>query len=410
MIKFELVMLNKNKVNAKGEAIIYLRLTQNRKAKYLATGESCLPIEWNENKREVRAKNIQYRKINTNIKNFKTSKESIYDNSLNTEQKENMSLDGFLELIKPKSNNVISTDFFELINFKINTLKDLGKMGTSKYYQDTLNSIRSFEKRNKLDLTLINYEWLKSYETYLKKNKCIETGISVRMRAIRSIFNDAIEKNYISLVYYPFKAYKISKLKGGKKIRSISDAEIQSIINIDVSINQKLQLTKDLFLFSYYTGGMNFIDMMLLTSKSIIDNGNRVEYTRSKTKGLFNLKLTPPAKAIINRYKLNASITGFVFPILNSNHKTPIQIANRRHKTITQLNKNLKEIGRLCNIDFDLTSYVARHSFATHLKQKNIATDIISEALGHQNIKVTQTYLKRFGNEVTDNALETLIH
>ncbi|MFN5629552.1 MAG: tyrosine-type recombinase/integrase, partial [Bacteroidota bacterium] len=161
---------------------------------------------------------------------------------------------------------------------------------------------------------------------------------------------------------------------------------------------------------SYYTGGMNFIDMMQLTSKSIIDNGNRVEYTRSKTKGLFNLKLTPPAKAIINRYKLNASITGFVFPILNSNHKTPIQIANRRHKTITQLNKNLKEIGRLCNIDFDLTSYVARHSFATHLKQKNIATDIISEALGHQNIKVTQTYLKRFGNEVTDNALETLIH
>ncbi|MFN5795312.1 MAG: Arm DNA-binding domain-containing protein, partial [Bacteroidota bacterium] len=60
MIKFELVMQNKNKVNAKGEAIIYLRLTQNRKAKYLATGESCLPIEWNENKREVRAKNIQY--------------------------------------------------------------------------------------------------------------------------------------------------------------------------------------------------------------------------------------------------------------------------------------------------------------------------------------------------------------
>jgi len=410
MIKFELVMLNKNKVNAKGEALIYLRLTQNRKAKYLATGESCLPIEWNENKREVRAKNIQYRKINTNIKNFKTSKESIYDNSLNTEQKENMTLDGFLELIKPKSNNVISTDFFELINFKISTLKDLGKMGTSKYYQDTLNSIKSFEKRNKLDLTLINYEWLKSYETYLKKNKCIETGISVRMRAIRSIFNDAIEKNYISLVYYPFKAYKISKLKGGKKIRSISDAEIQSIINIDVSFNQNLQLAKDLFLFSYYTGGMNFIDMMLLTSKSIIDNGNRVEYTRSKTKGLFNLKLTPPAKAIINRYKLNASITGFVFPILNSNHKTPIQIANRRHKTITQLNKNLKEIGRLCNIDFDLTSYVARHSFATHLKQKNIATDIISEALGHQNIKVTQTYLKRFGNEVTDNALETLIH
>lgn len=410
MIKFELVLQNKNKVNAKGEVSIFLRLSQNRKSRYLATGEYCQVKEWLKDKNLVSAKNPNYKTINFNIQNFKTSKESIYNNTLTTDIKNRMTLDSFLELIKPKKAVVVSTDLFVLFNAKIQSLKEIGKISTAKYYNDSLNSIKLFEKRNSLDLTQINYNWLKDYENFLRGRNCIDSGISVKMRPIRTIFNEAIEKNYVSLVYYPFKTYKISKLKGGKKIRSITDSEIESIKNIDVSSNTQLQLAKNLFLFSYYTGGMNFIDMMKLQSKNIIENGNRVEYTRSKTKGLFNLKLTPPAKLIIHHYKAIANITGYVFPILNERHITPTQIANRKHKTLTEFNKNLKEIGRLCNIEFDLTSYVARHSFATHLKQKNIPTDVISEAMGHQNIKITQAYLKRFGNDVTDSALETLLN
>lgn len=409
MIKFELVLQNKKKVNAKGEVGIFLRLSQDRKSKYMATGEYCLVKDWLKEKRLVSAKNPQYKTINSNIKNFKSSKENIYNNTLTTDIKDRMTLDSFLELIKPKKVVVVSTDLFVLLNAKIDYLKEIGKISTAKYYNDALNSIKLFEKKQCLDLTLVTYNWLKDYENFLRRRKCISTGISVKMRAIRTIYNEAIEKSYISLVYYPFKAYKISKLKGGKKIRSITDTEILSIKNIDVSNNTNLQLAKNLFLFSYYTGGMNFIDMMLLQTKGIIENGNRIEYTRSKTKGQFNIKLTPPAKAIISQYKAYSNITCYVFPLLNERHKTPTQIANRKHKTLTQFNKDLKEIGRLCNIEFDLTSYVARHSMATHLKQKGIATDVISEAMGHQNIKITQTYLKRFGNDVTDNALETLL-
>jgi len=118
--------------------------------------------------------------------------------------------------------------------------------------------------------------------------------------------------------------------------------------------------------------------------------------------------LTEPAKRILDQYKKNAQITGYLFPILLQQNLTIKQQTYRKHKTLSQFNRNLKEIGRLCNIEFDLTSYVARHSFATHLKHKNTPTDIISEALGHQNLNVTQTYLSRFGNEVIDNALESV--
>lgn len=409
MIKFQLVLQNKNKINSKGLVLIYLRLTKDRKVKYLATGESCKPIEWNTNKSEVNAKNIHYKTINFNIQNFLSSIKNIYDNTLTTDVKKDLSIIQFVDLIKPKKNNVISTDFYILIKQKIDNLKENGKIGTADYYKDCLNSVLSFCKKQKLDLTEISMEWLQDYEKFLRKKKCIDSGIAVKMRAIRSIYNDAIKQNLISYAFYPFRNYQISKLKGVKRIRSIVDTDFKAIINLDVSNNSKLGLHKDIFLFSYYTGGMNFKDIIGLKSKNVFENGNRIEYTRSKTKSMFNLKLTKPAKEIINKYKENAKITDYVFPILTDFHVTPQQKENRKHKTLSQLNKSLKEFGRLCNVDFDVTSYVARHSTAQHLKEKNVPTDIISELLGHQNIRITQAYLKRFGNDVTDNALDNLI-
>lgn len=408
-MKFEVVLQNKHKINSKGEASIYLRITKDRKVKYLATGEYCKPSDWNNNKKEVKASNKFYKAINQNIQNFKTSIENIYNNTLTTEIKNRLSIDDFLEMLKPKKTKIISTDFFELINTKIETLKDTGKIGSSKYYHDCLNSIKKFHKKSKMDLTEITLEWLKNYETYLRKAGCIDGGIAVKMRAIRSIYNDAIKANLATYEKYPFKLYQISRLKSNKKIRSIGKSEIKLIQNLDVSNDKKLQLAKDLFLFSYYTGGINFIDMMKLQTSNIYDNGNRIDYTRSKTKGLFNLKLLTPAKDIIDKYKANAKITGFVFPLILRQGLTPLQISNRKHKTLGEFNRNLKTIGLMCNIDFDLTSYVARHSMAQHLKLNKVATDVISEAMGHQNLNITQTYLNRFGNDVTDSALETLL-
>ena len=87
----------------------------------------------------------------------------------------------------------------------------------------------------------------------------------------------------------------------------------------------------------------------------------------------------------------------------------PPQLENRKHKTLQRYNKELKEIAEICGIDKTLTSYVARHSFANCLKQKGVATDIISESMGHQNLSITQTYLKEFDNSVLDKAIEILV-
>jgi site-specific recombinase XerD len=223
------------------------------------------------------------------------------------------------------------------------------------------------------------------------------------------IFNECIENGLISQDKYPFKNYKISKLKHNKNARAISINDIRKIESLDTTVHDKLKLAKDLFLFSYYSGGINFKDIMLLDRDSIYNNNTRITYVRSKTNGLFDFKLSSKAKDIVDYYTHYRTDTKYIFPILLKDNLTPTQIENRRHKCISQFNKDLKTIGLICEIDFDLTSYVARHTFASNLKQKGIATDIISEAMGHKDIKVTQLYLKRLENSVIDNAIDSLI-
>lgn len=405
MIKFKLVLL-KHKTDANGLYPIYLRLTKGWNQKYINTGFRCKLNEWIEKSERVNKFCFDYKKTNVILAEIANQWINKY-NSLPIDKRETISLNEFIEYAERAKNKYKTLNFFDIIDNKIETLKEVGKMGTAKYYNDTKNNILRFTKTKKLTIDAINVEWLKKYENFLRLNDCVDSGIAVRMRAIRAIFNECIENDLIKLDTYPFKSYKIAKLKQNKKIRAITIEEIKAIAELDTIAHPKLKLSKDLFLFSYYTGGMNFKDLMLLKHSNIY-NDNRLTYIRSKTNRLFDFKLIDRAKEIVEYYKKQSIGTEYVFPILLNDNLTPTQIANRRHKCITQFNKDLKTIGMICNIDFDLTSYVARHSFASNLKDKGVATDTISEAMGHQNIKITQTYLKRLENEVIDNAMDKI--
>ena len=111
----------------------------------------------------------------------------------------------------------------------------------------------------------------------------------------------------------------------------------------------------------------------------------------------------------INTFDFSCLINISVFPILLKENLTHPQIENRKNKVLKQFNYALKEIGKLANIQKPITTYVARHSFATCLKQKGISTDIISESLGHQNLAITQAYLKDFENSILDEASLVLL-
>jgi integrase len=152
---------------------------------------------------------------------------------------------------------------------------------------------------------------------------------------------------------------------------------------------------------------MNFRDMATLKWKQVIKD--RVIYTRLKTGKMMQFKLLAPALEILEKYKSQrgGEKDDFVFPILNKHeHTTPQQISNRINRVLRQVNAELTQAAK---VPVHLTTYVARHTYATVLKQSGISTGVISEALGHKGEKITQTYLKSFSNEVIDEANSLLL-
>ena len=219
------------------------------------------------------------------------------------------------------------------------------------------------------------------------------------------IYNLAIEKGVVKKEYYPFSSYKVSRLHKDTAKRAIQKEDIRAVINYPVKGKDfYTRLAVALFSFSYFMGGINFVDMAYLTSKNIV--GGRLIYTRRKTGKLINLPLSSEALSVLE--VKNNTGGNYLFPILSSSHKTEQMKLNRLHKVITKVNRVLKQIGKELNLSVKLTTYVARHSFATVLKREGVSTSIICETLGHSSEKVTQIYLDSFENSQIDEAMSKL--
>lgn len=398
-------ILKRRKQHRDGSHPIVLKVIKDRVPKIISLGFTCRENEWNPEKKEFRKNHPNYIQRNAILNKLKGRALSIIDDFRNEDI--DFSLTQFEERFRGdhKRNNMSVYDFFE---YKIDLLNESGRTGSARAYKDASSALFRFYSDKNLLFQDLNANLLEKFEAHLRSRNNTDGGIAVRMRHIRAIYNDAISKNVASKSQYPFDTYKISKLKGKGLKRALNRNEIESIINFDIEYFPHLTNAKNYFLFSYFTRGMNFVDMMGLIWDNI--QGDYIVYIRSKTKGRFTIKILPPVQDILNYYKLHYNQTSYVFPILLKEGLTPMQIENRKSKTLKKFNKDLKELATTIGIDKKLTSYVARHSFATNLKELGVSTDIISESMGHQNINITNSYLKEFENDVIDQANEKLIH
>lgn len=403
MATFKFIQKNQAKTN--GLFPIYLRVIINRESRLIPINLACEKTQWNSKKEEFRKSFKDSIQKNSALLAIKNRAENIVAKSL-TDGKiishyefKNQFLD-----FKANGTNLTVNSFWEE---KIQDLIKSGRTGNARYYKDSMNSFFNFLVGKKINFSDLTPSLLSKYEVYLRERGNMETGIAVRMRAVRALYNDAIKNGHAKKENYPFDNYKLSSLKGKSEKRALSIENIQKIINLDLSQNPNLIDSRNYFVFSYYARGINFVDMMKLTWDNIFDN--RIQYVRSKTKGRFDIKVLEPVQKILDYYKSQQRATKYVFPILLKEDLTPQQIENRKFKTLKKFNNDLKLIAELCGIEFKLTSYCARHSFASNLKEKGVSTDKISEAMGHQNLSITQTYLKELGNDVIDEEMEKLL-
>lgn len=286
-------------------------------------------------------------------------------------------------------------------------IQNLKKENRTRYagmFEVSYSSFIKFNKHLDIPFSDIDVTWLKRYELWMKEQNLSVSTISTRIRHLRSVFNLAIAEHSIKNDCYPFRSYKVSKLNKQTAKRAISKKEVLKVMKYQGSTPME-SLAIDVFVFSYLNAGINFIDIAKLKRSNITEN--QLIYNREKTKKLINVPLQQKAIDIIAKYKNDKS--PYLFPILSPFHKTEVQIANRLHKVLAKINKHLKEIGEKLKLPIPLTTYVARHSYATVLKRAGVSTSIISESLGHSSEKITQVYLDSFDNSQINDAMKNLL-
>lgn len=393
------VLCYKSKVLSNGESPLMLRICKDGRKKYKSLGISINPIYWDYSKGKLKRNCPNYNSIHlliteqlneylNQIVDFQTSKKEFTASSL------------VEKLDQPIRKETVKA----FIEKEVSRLKAECRINYASSHKHLLNSLLSFKKNLEIPFSEIDVTWLKSYESFLKQQGLANNSIGIRFRTLRAVYNRAIEENLVKSECYPFKKYKVSKLHEDTLKRSISKNDIKRIM-VYSATNPAMRFSIDLFLFSYFMGGINFVDIAYLTNNNVIDN--LLVYVRKKTKKQIKLPLQSIAIDLINKYKQEDS--PFLFPILSSFHKTEQQKINRVRKVIKQINKQLKIIGKELALPIDLTTYVARHSFATSLKRSGVSTSLISEALGHSSERVTQIYLDSFGSDQMEDAMKNLL-
>lgn len=398
------VVCYKSKTLSNGEYPLMLRICKDGKKKYQSLGISVLPRYWDftRNKPKPNCPNKEY------IQKIILDKQTELQQRVlefNSEQKEYTTT----TLLNDKNKKFELKTVCQFYQELIEQYKNNDKCGNRLIYKSSYNSLKVFTK-NQLDIpfSAIDISWLNKYEKWLCSKCNKETTMSLMFRTLRSAYNKAIKAKCARKSDYPFNEYKINKFDTKTQKRAIAKTEVLKFTKeVDyIGKRQYVQLSKDIFIFSYLCGGINFTDIANLT-KANITNG-RIHYIRQKTGKLIKLGISEEAMQIIKKYESESK--GYLFPILNANiHKTPLQKQNRIHKMLGNVNKNLKLIAAQLNVDANMTTYVARHSFASVLKKSGVSIALISEALGHSDLSTTQVYLDSFDNEQIDAAMQNLL-
>ena len=393
----------RDKQNKEGLCPVVLRITKERKVKIISLGMDCDLQNWDEKSSQFKKSMPNYIQKNRILANLKQKAWVIID-GFNIDEVD-FTLSQFEEKFRGKESSKINV--LEFWEDKIKDLNLAGRTGNARSHHGTKTSFFKFCKNQKILFKEITVEVVDKYETHLRANGCTDGGIGVRMRELRAVFNDAIKKGVTQEKYYPFKIYKVSKLKSSGFKKALTREEVRLIENFDEVKYPHLREAKHLFVFSYYTRGMNYADILKLTWSNIIDN--KIYYSRSKTKGRFIIKILQPVQDILDYYKEVNVKTNYVFPILLNEGLTPIQIENRKAKKLKRYNSDLKKIAQIVGLNKSISSYVSRHSFSTNLKQLGTSVELISEMMGHQNVSITSAYLKDFEDDIIDDANEKLL-
>lgn len=293
--------------------------------------------------------------------------------------------------------------FVAYANKEIECMWKKESYSTSRNYRTALHSFLRYRNDEDVMFSEFDSDLVEDYNRWLRHKGICPNTISCYMRSLRAIYNKAVKARIVKQTY-PFSDVFTGVAKTDK--RSITIADISHLQQLDLKKGSFKEFVRDLFLFSFFALGMPFVDLAFLRKSQIVD-GNIVYY-RHKTGQKVTVKLEPCMCDIIRRHHVPNS--EYVFPLFTkSKDKGPQLVYDSYKSKICYYNRILNELGKEAGISSKLTSYVARHTWASVAYEQQVDLPVISKALGHTNSQITQIYVKELNNDKLNKANEKII-
>lgn len=382
---------------------IKLRVTYERKQKYYSTGKSLTEDEFK-----------MVMSFPANRKQKALRNELVgYENKAAELVKEIKPFD-FIDFERKFLNKHYSSDCaFSLMDIYIAKLKDDQQLKTAGSYESASKSLQAFIGEKKLPFSKLDSKFLNRYEQWMLSKGRSHTTVGIYLRSLRTIVNLAISKKLFDRDKYPFgnNNYKVPSKANVKK--ALSKEDVKRIRDYSFEENIWDARHRDYWMFSFYCNGINIKDMAKLKFTDI--SNDTIVIIRSKTENSTKNKLKPiliplipEARRIIDTWGNDPATHKLVFPFLNG-VVTPEDEMKAVSQTVQNINAAMARLAKKLELKVPVTTYVARHSFATILKRGGAPIEYISESLGHSNVMTTESYLGSFGSDSRDKFAKILV-
>ncbi|MCW3789347.1 site-specific integrase [Plebeiibacterium sediminum] len=300
----------------------------------------------------------------------------------------------------------------------IKTMLDTRHIGTAKSYEKTLRVWQQFDKKLHDRLFVeVDLAYVNDFNNWLIKRGCGGNTRFGYLKSVKAIFVRAIRDGAATKTNFPFEnnLFNVSELKEETIKRYLPTEYLQKLKDTPSQVPQQ-EFARQLFLFSYYTYGMSYIDLANLKQSNVVylEKGTYIVYRRQKTRNTRNskpisIRITPEIDGTMqamNQYR--EPIGDYLLPVVTKEKPTPLEHYNHIGMLQRWYNEYLKKLATELEIDFRLTGYVSRHTMAMQLQENNVPENVISQVMGHKKLETTKVYLDSLKTDVIDKAAEVL--
>ena len=383
------VKLRPSSVEGKA-GVIYYQVTHNRKTQQITAKLRVQPSDWDVNEEKLVSaapnRSMIQNRIDSDIALLRRVISDLDISGMN------YSVEDVISRYKSPQCHILVLDY---IRAQIEQLRAANRLGTAKNYEKTMCSFSEFLGDVRLPLSAMTEQVITDYNAFLVKRGLVRNSVSFYMRVLRAVYNKAVRQKLIEQRYPFMEVYTgIDRTRR----RAVSESIIANLHRLELEAGSPLALCRDMFVFSYCTRGMSFVDMAYLRKKDL--QKGVLSYRRRKTGQQLFIKWKKCMQEIVDKY--DTSQSNYLLPIIK-----PFSDIDERKQYIYaahNINRCLKIIGKELGLSVSLTLYVARHAWASIAKSKNVPLSVISEGMGHDSEATTRIYLASLDTMAIDKA------